>query len=286
MGKYRAEQYFFLYSDRLIRAVGACENITIEDRERIEALGGQLPKVADIFYQFQFSNAQTCYIASELPDSGIAYTCTARGILTVLIHKHLAQILLREKAISETDLTPAMVADGIPQGYTLETMVKADRPIASRIQESIAAYEALKKTNRPIRMISEKDALKILRAAKKARKEDFRKALPKAEAATLSETRHAPVIPYYLVTNGYFSDEYEFLSYGESVSETDSFVRSLLAEELLEDKPDGIVIGRTPGGDKLVLCKDGKVIRFSHEEPAVTEEWPTLAQFVADSINE
>ena len=57
-------------------------------------------------------------------------------------------------------------------------------------------------------------------------------------------------------------------------------------EELLETKPDGIVIAKCPDGDKILLCNDGKVIRFSHEEPIAIEEWMSLAQFVADSVNE
>ena len=34
------------------------------------------------------------------------------------------------------------------------------------------------------------------------------------------------------------------------------------------------------------LAHNGKVVRFSHEEPEITEEWPTLAQFIADTVNE
>jgi hypothetical protein len=60
----------------------------------------------------------------------------------------------------------------------------------------------------------------------------------------------------------------------------------LLVEEMLETKPDGIVIAKCPDGDNILLCSDGKVIRFSHEEPVATEEWISLAQFFADAINE
>ena len=71
----------------------------------------------------------------------------------------------------------------------------------------------MKNTERPLRMISEKDALKLLRIAKKERKEDFKKALPKAKTADIAETSYAPVLPYYLIKNGgYLSDEYELLA--------------------------------------------------------------------------
>ena len=206
---------------------------------------------------------------------------------TFLIHKDFVQVLLQEKAISESDLTPAMVVKELPSGYTLSHTVIPDRPTASCLQKSILGYEKLKNTERPLRLISEKDALKLLRIAKKERKEDFKKAFPKAKSDDIAETNYAPILPYYLIANGgYLSDEYELLPYDIATEENKLFAQELLTEELLDAKPDGIVIAKCPDGDKILLCSDGKVIRFSHEQPVATEEWVSLAQFVADAINE
>ena len=38
-------------------------------------------------------------------------------------------------------------------------------------------------------------------------------------------------------------------------------------------------------GNKVNI-QDGAVIRFSHETPEITEQWPSLAQFIVDSIND
>ena len=291
-GKYQSEQYFHLYCNKQIPTIAEGRNLKIEDREKIDALGGYLPKIADIFYKLQLINLQDCYIEADLPDSPIALaycprTFTYCGRNNFLIHKDFAQTLLQEKAISESDLTPAMVVKELPGGYTLTRTVMPDRPLASCLQKSIAEYEKLKNTERPLRMISEKDALKLLRIAKKERKEDFKKALPKAQSDGLAQTRYAPLLPYYLIANGgYLSDEYELLPYDIATEENKLFAQELLAEELLDAKPDGIVIAKCPNGDKILLCSDGKVIRFSHEEPVATEEWVSLAQFVADAINE
>ena len=160
-----------------------------------------------------------------------------------------------------------------------------DKHIASCLQNSITEYEKLKKTERPLRLFSEKDALKLLRFAKKERKEDFKKALPKA--IDVAETSYAPVLPYYMIANGgYLSDEYEFLSYNEANAENAHFIEELRAEELLDDKPNGVVFAKCPDGDRILLCENGNVIRFSHEEPTVIEEWVNLAQFIVDAINE
>ena len=89
-----------------------------------------------------------------------------------------------------------------------------------------------------------------------------------------------------IANGGYLSDEYELLPFDTAAKESKLFAEELLTEELLEIKPDGIVIAICSDGDKVLLCNDGKVIRFSHEEPVATEEWVSLAQFIADAINE
>ena len=291
-GKYQAEQYFHLYSNKQIPTIAEGRNLTIEDREKIDALGGYLPRIADIFYKLQLIDLQDCYIESDIPSSNIALAYCPRtfsycGKNKFLIHKNFAQKLLQEKAISESDLLSAMVVKELPSGYTLSHTVMPDRPIASYLQKSIEEYEKLKNTVRPLRLISEKDALKLLKIAKKERKEDFKKTFPKAKSVDLAQTRYAPVVPYYLIANGgYLSDEYEFLPYDVATEENEMFAKELLAEEMPGIEPDGIVIAKCPDGDKILLCSDGQVIRFSHEEPIATEVWASLAQFVADAINQ
>ena len=299
-GKYQAEQYFHLYCNCQIPTIASCRDITVEDKERIEALGGHLPQIAGIFYKLQQSDCQDCYIESNIPECNIAHAYLQRIYSPMfgepyvdcvknkfLIHKDFVQVLLQEKAISQTNLIPAMVVKELPSGYTLSHTVIPDRPTASCLQKSILEYEKLKNTERPLRLISEKDALKLLRIAKKERKEDFKKAFPKAKSDDIAETNYAPILPYYLIANGgYLSDEYELLPYEIATEENKLFAQELLTEELLDAKPDGIVIAKCPDGDKILLCSDGKVIRFSHEQPVATEEWVSLAQFVADAINE
>ena len=291
-GKYQSEQYFHLYCNNQIPTIAECKDITIKDRKRINALGGYLPKIADIFYRLQSINLQDCYIESDIPNCNIAlayypstYTHCAKH--KFLIRSDFAQILIQEKAITKSDLMPAMVVKDLPNGYTLTQTVMPDRPKASCLQKSISKYEKLKNTERPLRFVPEKEALKILRIVKKERKEDFKKALSKNKANDIAKTNYAPILPYYYVTNGgYLSDEYEFLSFDDAVSENNIFAKELLNEELIEQKPDGVVFAKCSDGDKILLSANGKVIRFSHEEPIITEEWVSLAQFVADAVNE
>ena len=162
-----------------------------------------------------------------------------------------------------------------------------ERPTSQFMNVMLVEYEKLKNTVRPIRMVSEKDALKMLRLAKKERKEDFQKALSKSKMEMLQSTDYDVLIPYYRVADGCFlSDEYEFLSAMKAMKDNEEFQERLSKEELLDTKPEGVVIGRCPDGDIILLCNDGKVARFSHEEPIAVEQWPTLAQFFVDAINE
>ena len=83
-----------------------------------------------------------------------------------------------------------------------------DRPAGQFMDMMLEEYQKLKNTPRPIRMVSEKEALKMLRLAKKARKEDFQKGLPKTQSQSLLGTEYGVLIPYYNVSNGcYLSDE-------------------------------------------------------------------------------
>ena len=59
----------------------------------------------------------------------------------------------------------------------------------------------------------------------------------------------------------------------------------MLAAEELAEKPAGVVIGKCADGDVILLCA-GEVIRFSHEAPETTAQWPSLHQFIVDAINE
>ena len=203
------------------------------------------------------------------------------------MHRDRAEVLLRERALQSSALMPVPVLDAFLPGYVSEERTHQPVPAKAVREELLRAYEALKAADRPVRAVTEKEAVKLLRAAKKARKEDFSKAMPKAKAALLENTPYAPLAPYYLIADGgCLSDEYELLPQSRAEVENADFHRALAAEELLEVKPDGVVIAACADGDKVLLLKDGAVIRFSHEAPEETNCWPSLVQFMADAIQE
>ena len=292
IGKYEAEQYFHVYGKQLVPQIAVDYDLKKSNNKLISAAGGWLPEIADTFHELQQINLQDCYLMDDLPDGGIAYayiprTFSSVGRHTILLHKEIVQSLLQEKVLPLSALRPAAVVKSLPGGYSLKQTREIERPTSQFMNAMRAEYEKLKNTLRPIRMVSESDALKMLRLVKKARKADFQKGLPKTKSETLQNTDYNVLIPYYRVADGCFlSDEYEFLSSSKAMKENEEFQKSLLNEELLDINPKGIAIGRCPDGDVILLCNDGKVVRFSHEEPVAVEHWPTLAQFFVDAINE
>ncbi len=289
-GKYEAEQYFHVYGRRLIPRVAVDFDLKQSNRRGILAAGGWLPEIDRVFQTLQWINLQDCYLASDLPDKGIAYayiprTPSSPSRHNILIHKEIAQALLQERIFPASALRPAAVVQELPGGYTLKSTQPLLRPTHRFMAGMLAEYEKQKSANRPMRIASEKEALKALRLSKRERKEDFQKAMSKADAQNLLDTVYSPAIPYYSVADGgILSPEYEFLSFSMSMVENHEFQQNLAAEELLDSKPIGIVIGRCPDGDVILLCRSGEVVRFSHEAPEIVEQWPTLAQFFIDAI--
>lgn len=89
-----------------------------------------------------------------------------------------------------------------------------------------------------------------------------------------------------IANGGYLSDEYELLPYAKAVEENISFHKRMQTEELLDEQPEGVVIAACSDGDTILRCSNGTVVRFSHETPEVIEQWPSLPQFIADSIQD
>ena len=213
IGKYEAEQYFHVYGTCLIPKIAVDFDLNEPNKELIAAAGGWLPKIADVFHQMQQICLPDCYLSEDMPKNGIAYayiprTHSCAGRHTILIHKEVVRSLLQEKILPVGALRPAPVVPSLPGGYSLQTTQPVPRPAGGFQEDMLLAYEKLKNTPRPVRRVSEKDALKLLRLAKKERKADFRKPLPKAACLMLPDTDYSPLAPYYAVTDGGFlSDE-------------------------------------------------------------------------------
>ncbi len=291
-GRYEAEQYFYIFPHRQIPRIAYDRYIDKKQKARLQSLGGYLRKIASIFYDLDHIHLQDCYLKEDMPSGGIVCVyCPSTydfcGRYTVLIHRDVAEMLINEKALSRSNLSPACIVDKCPEGYDLDKTGVSPIPTKEYMENCFKAYEKLKAKGRPEYIIKEKEALKFLRKTKTERKEDFNKRLTKKAAESITDTLYSRVLPYYLVSDGgLLSDEYTFLSYAESLKATEEFFESLEKEELLEAKPDGVVIATCADGDYVLLTEGEKVIRFSHEVPEGISDWQSIAKFFVEAINE
>ncbi|MBQ9083440.1 MAG: hypothetical protein IJY28_08080 [Clostridia bacterium] len=299
-GKYEAPQYFHIYPKHTVPHLArshfcytAKESCAADSSQmqKIYDLGGALPRLAEIFGELNIA-VPDCFRASELPENGfagaaLAETYTDLGAQYILIHKDTAEMLLQRKALTASMLMPVPVVDAFPVGYDVRNTVRMSPPSKEIREQLLRAYENIKSAGRPRRVISEKDALKLLRKAKQERKEDFRKGLSKSGAEAAAETVCSPLIPFCRVADGgYLSEEYELLSCARMMEETADLQKQWAAEELLQEKPEGIVFAVCPDGDVVLRCTNGCIVRVSHEAPEILTQWPGLPQFIAEVLQE
>lgn len=317
VGRYASEQYFFMYPKQFVSHIACNYGLEYSDRmspyytaerweykhdsslyfphgpgseihDRLTKIGGKLSRVAEIFYDMGFSLQDACP-AKLMPDSGFACIHVSEPPHwfrdKVLIHKNTAELLIQEKVLSRKNLCPALLYEEVPPGYVERKMQSVLPPEEEHFVQMQSEYEAFIKIPRPLRKATPKEAVKLLRKAKTARKADFQKRMKKELNETLEGTGYALLAPYYLVADGgMLSDEYRLFSFEESKVASAEFAEDMAKEELLEARIEGLVFACCPDGDRVILRADGTVARVSHEVPEILEEWPVLSQFFAECI--
>lgn len=296
LGKFEAEQHFLFQPEHAIPFFACDQGLSDLSRSKMKRLfpsfGGKLPELPQLFSELTVS-LPTHFRASDLPSGGFAYAYSAspteRTYYHLLVHRDTADLLLHERVITQKNLQPVPVLSEFPNGYpVLRTQRKATLP-QETVNRFFTHYKELLRKDRPKRMIPEKETLRLLRRVKTARKEDFHPALSLSAVQALAETESPllPLFPYYRIANGgILSDEYTFLSADEASAETTEFQSLLRTEELLESVPESTVFAVCADGDRVSLQTDGRVLRFCHESPETELEWPSLAQFFAEAIEE
>lgn len=308
VGKFDSQQYFELFFTHNItpvtglRELNYCENVDHKGEEhehgegsyiyeKVHVLGGYLPRLNEMFYDFRIA-MQDYFHPDTMPKTGFAYIAERFYPesdeffrFQIFVHKDTAEILLREKLIQKKWLRPVPITDIVPDGYEKIETIPMGRPKKEYFDAMQAEYEEFIKKPRPKRKATDKDALSCMRKIKTENKEDFNKKMKKDIAESLIGTEYETLTPYYLVADGgYLSNEYRLLPYADTMAATEEFISDMEKEELLEEKPTGVVIATCADGDKVLLCPDKTVIRFPHDGLEATVEWINLAEFIIDAI--
>lgn len=305
VGKFDSQQYFRMFFTHNITPVTGLRGLEYDEYldykkehgegsyiyEKVQVLGGYLPRLNEMFYDFRIA-MQDYFHPDTMPKTGFAYIAEPFNTSTddffryeIFVHKDTAEILLREKLIQQKWLRPVPITTIVPDGYEKIETIPMGRPKKEYFAAMQAQYEEFIKKPRPKRKATDKDALSRMRRTKMENKDSFNKKMKKDIAESLTGTAYESIAPYYLVADGgYLSDEYRLLPYLDTIKATEEFLSAISQEELLETKPQGIVIATCADGDNVLLCPDKTVIRFPHDELEPTNEWINIAEFIIDAI--
>lgn len=306
IGRFHAARFYGLIIENLVqefacdRYLSYCDSKIQSNRNydysvgsplylKYAAIGGMLPKLSQMFYDLHV-NLPIQLPKNKMPETDFTYIYTNGFDYRknyVLVSKHAAEILLSENAVREEYLMPVVLYDTDPDGYYIQTSEAIQYPAKEVIEKLDADLNKLRSNPKPDRKASEKDALKSFRRMKRSRPERFRKAMTKKTFEKLPESPYGLLSCYYSTSDGgYLSDEYTFLSYSESLTETQEYIANIEKEELQIDKYLGIVFAKCADGDMVVNGKDGSVKRISHETMEPCENWDTIAQFFYEVLTD
>ena len=300
-GKYQGEQYFAIAPQhRICRTNELGFSYKVDSFQELKQrpeygqilkLRGWLPRLAEFFYDLHVSLPLSC-LRADLPSEGFGYTYypwtySTAGQSEVLLRADLAEELIAARGLTRSALEPVLVCDKPVPGFQYRETETIPFPDDALLKKRMTSCFVLLAKGRPVKELSEKDALRLLRAQMKKNPESFGKAMSKKQREALSAKEHASLVPYYAIcSHGILSNEYTLLSYESSLLETARFQAEMRSEELVEGGFPGVVFAKCPDGDCVILSPEGMVLRISHEGPEVLCQWKSLPQFIANAIEE
>lgn len=209
-----------------------------------------------------------------------------------ILSKKAAQCMLNDKLILKEDLSPCRFVNEVPDYYEPLSKHFSNGTCVETVSEKLSGeemleiqkeYEKFSKKERPIREVKQKEVLKALKNAKKENPDDFLKPLKKSERETLVGTQYEVLLPYLSISDGMWFEDIDILSFEDMKTETVEYLKCRTEEEVME-LPEGIQIGVSGGGDYIILTS-GKVVRYSHEDWTVENEWKNIDLFVMELID-
>lgn len=298
IGRYEGVQYFAIAPEERVQNI-QCDNCfsyevnhiqmltQLPIYKTIQELGGKLPQVAGLFTNLHI-HLQNCYLRNDMPDACFAYgylrpTSSSTGENDILIRADAVKKLLDQKVLTRTQVSPVYITDQPIPGYALLETMEKPFPATEVLSSRMEFYRNLINTARPKRVVTEKEALKILRHAKKQRAEDFQNGMPKRQRELLINTPYEAMVPYYAVCeSAYLNDEFRLLSYKESLERTKEYAENMAKEETKLIMADGIVIVVCADGDPVLMTPERGILRISHEVPEIIGQWNSLEMFFAE----
>lgn len=249
----------------------------------IDSFGGNLSRVSKCFDQMQFIDyplmlpndidIQTdfCYIAYK---DVVAWE--------ILIKKTVADLLLDSKLISKHNLVPVRYCDATAHKKLLTPCRKKEFLPQSLTEAWSKNREIYESKIKPSYVPNEKDAINLLKNAKKERKEDFSKPLSKKISETI-DAELSVLTSVFKVSDGcYINDEMYLLPFVDIKPTTQEFFKNIANEEL--NLNGSFVIGNIINGDNILLNKNQTVMVLDHEDIFQSITYDTFWEFLFDNL--
>lgn len=299
-GIYKAVPYFWMFSEEVISnpSTGGqwLNHDSLGTRRKNEPYcrqadenGGNLTLLNEIFYSIEFASCPIMIDKEQTPETDFSVVSIDGGWNGLIVRKAVADKLLECDVIKKKELVPVLYYDKIKHNLLITKYKPKKFLNQNQICKLEEEYQKFLKKKKPEYVPTEKATLALLRKVKREDKDRFEKALKKSIIQTLGGTKFAAIAPYYAITNGgQLSDEVIFYRYEELSDMTNEFLAELKKEEtILEEFPQldkSIVIGGTANGDTIILLTNGKVMRYDHEDPTLSQEWNTVFDFFYDNL--
>jgi len=300
-GKYDAPPFFYLLPEKGFgAAVNGCSNrynkpvgkFRLEQRrqrfygdcQQVDEDGSHMELLARCFDKFEMAQVPTLIDKASAPDTDFAFLKRE-----VLIQSKAAEKLIERGVLKWGDLQPAAYFDEGKHGRLISDYDWDEYlPVEIKVEHH-ENYKKWLEESRPSFNPKEKDALSLLRRAKKECSDSYNKALKKTVLETLTDTQLAPMMPYYKISNGCsINNEIDILPYEDVAKAHAEFLEDMQEDEMiLDEMPElktAVVIGVAANGDEILLMGDCSVKRYDHEDPYLSETWDSLQAFFYEQI--
>jgi hypothetical protein len=228
---------------------------------------------------------------------------TATGFLKgrdLCCNRRVRSALLDSKVLTDRDFEPICILDDLPKdSVLLDGRAELPQPFFTHDHLRMIKIKLDKEwqihssTEKPIRSVSMKEALTLLRKSKRDRPDDFTKGATEARLKTLDVIMPHNWIQLLRFSNGCYLDPECTLASTEEIMPMYHKKKSLISSTF-DDYPYDVLhipVAYSSNGDWFSLqhnsskTEDSRVFRISHEDLSVLYTWDSIPVFIHDILS-
>lgn len=284
IGRYQANTYYALIPNENIKIatnIGISFAGKSKKYESIDYYNGNLWRISKYFDEMELIDYPIMISKEDEPKSDFCYVAYSDfAYYDVLVRKSVADELIKNKLISKSNLIPVRYCDSNTQKNLLCKCAKKEVISKETLDFWKENRKEFEKKKKPLYKPCEKEALRILRRAKRERPEDFEKPLSKIFAEQISD-KLSNLKAIYKISNGfYINEEIYILPFLDIEHETKDFFKNTNDDFTASEFKGCYIIGQVANGDKVIYRYDGSVVVFDHEDYYNSKKYNSIWEFI------